>query len=381
MIDLRRSALALCSAFVFAPLAVAQAPASAKDLAAIRTRTPTDADRRTIAQWISERIEAAMKPSPDLAAFRGAFLAEIRASGATEPFKQALADLSAEACAKLIGDPANSQGPGALVGGMLLGVLADMGRPSALPAALEGLKSKADFVRERAATCLLRIRDRIPAADMQRAFDALAAAAGKELNGVVLGAMYKALYACGKPEDATKAVVAALGARVAAYQKRDLRGCAGDITADELLAETFTARRAQISAETLRLAVRRLAELLTVAVLNYKELSAVAGSAREESRADLQRLALLIDATERALAKATNTDPQKQSVSEQMKGPESGRLERMQAALDRWIGTPQKPGVLSQTFNVPAGLPDIKLTATTAGSPTTRRSTAPAARS
>jgi hypothetical protein len=81
------------------------------------------------------------------------------------------------------------------------------------------------------------------------------------------------------------------------------------------------------------------------------------------------------------LAKATNTDPQKQSVSEQMKGPESGRLERMQAALDRWIGTPQKPGVLSQTFNVPAGLPDIKLTATTAGSPTTRRSTAPAARS
>ncbi|MGB9625702.1 MAG: hypothetical protein ACPMAQ_12670 [Phycisphaerae bacterium] len=381
MISLRRSALALCSAFVLARLAVAQAPAPANELAAVRTRTPTDADRRTIAQWIAGRIEAAMKPSPDLAAFRGAFLGEFRAAGATEPFKQAFADLSAEACAKLIADPASGQGSGALVCGMLLGVLADMGRPSAMPAALEGLKSKAEFVRERAATCLLRIHERIPAADMQRAFDALAAAAGKEWNGVVLIAMYKALYACGKPEDATKAVLAVLGARVRAYQKRDLRGCMGDIAADELLAETFTARRAQIAAETLRLGVRRLAELLTVAVLNYKELSAVTGSSREQSRADLQRLALLIDATERALAKATNTDPQKQSVAEQMKGPETGRVERMQAALDRWIGTPQKPGVLSQAFNVPAGLPDIRLMATATGSPSTRRSAAPAARS
>lgn len=381
MIDLRRSALALCSAFVLAPLAVAQAPAPANELAAIRTRTPTDADRRTIAQWITGRIEAAMKPSADLAAFRGAFLGEFRATGATEPFKQAFADLSAEACAKLIGDPANGQGSGALVCGMLLGILADMGRPSAMPAALEGLKSRAEFVRERAATCLFRIRERIPAAEMQRVFDALAATAGKEANDVVLSAMYKALYACGKPEDATKAVLAVLGSRVAAYQKRDLRGCMGDITADELLAETCTARRAQIPAETLRLAVRRLAELLTVAVLNYKELSAVTGGSREQSRADLQRLALLIDATERALAKATATDPQKQSVTEQMKGPETGRMERMQAALDRWIGTPQKPGVLSQAFNVPAGLPDIRLTPTATGSPSTQRSAAPAARS
>jgi hypothetical protein len=385
MIDIRRLALAVCATASLLPMAVAQTPAPApaaapsNNLAALRTRAPTDADRRVITEWIGGQIQsAAKKDPPDLVAFRRAFLGEFKASGANEQFRQVFADLSAEAFGRAIADPANAQGTGALMCGMALGTLADMNRPSGVPVALEGLKHKSEVVRERAASCLLRMRDRVPPAETQRVFDAVAVAAGKETGGLALHAMYKALIAYGKPEDTTKAILAVLDARIPVYEKRDLHGCAGDVTAADLLLDTFTNRRAQLTAETLQRAVQRLAELLTVAVLNYKGLMA-AGSASSESLMDPQQqcLELLIDATERAMAKAANTDLQQQSVSAQMKGPETGRLERMQASLDRWIGTAQKPGVLNQqAFGVPVGLPKIKLVPSSTG---TRPAAAPVA--
>lgn len=376
MIESRRLALACCALAGLVSVTTAQAPApapaapaSATDLTAIHNRIPSEADRKIITQWIAAQLESAVaKNPPDLAAFRHAFLAEFKANG-TDQFHQAFADLSAEAFAKAIADPANAQGPGAMLCGMMLSLLAEMDRPSSLPAALDGLKHKSEYVREQAAACLVRIHDKVPPADVQRAFDAVAAAADKGSNGLALRAMYEALMRYGKPEDATKAVLNALGARIPAYEKRDLRTCPGDTTAADLLADTFTKLRAQITPETQQRAAQRLAELLTVAVLNYKDIAPTDGADAGEPKADRLNLELLIDAAERALVAAAKADPQQLPVTAKMKGPEAGRVEAMQAALDRWIGTPQKPGVLTQAFNVPAGLPNIKLAPATTTRP------------
>ncbi len=360
MIDTRRPLLA---AFVLAALCLpagAQAPAPAasapaNELIPLRSRVPTDADRQAIIRWIDRQIQTASAEPHDLAAFRKAFLGEFRAAGATENYKNTFADLAAEAFAKAIADPNNGQGRGGLLCAMMLSLLSDMKRPSSVPSALAGLSHKMAILRNQAARCIAQVGDKIPAADLPRVVDAVEAAAVKETSGVVLRSLYEALPSKNR-EDTAKRITQILKARLAAYQNRDLRACAGDAAAAAVLAAP-----AGLPAETQRLAVQRLAEILTAATLNYLDLAATAAEGGPP-HPDAHNLELVIDSVERALTSVTKRGADAPSITAKMKTAGANRLDNMRSELNRWIGTGQAPGILNAApFGLPAGLPDVKL--------------------
>ncbi len=359
--------------------ALAQTTAPADELGPLRNRTPGDADRRVIAQWIDKQVQAAAtNQAADLSAFRKAFLTEHRSGG--NEFKQALADLSAEAFAKAIADPNNAQGRGGILCAVMMTVLAEMNRPtpraSLLPTALAGLLHKMAVVREQAARALARTVDQLQQpADIQRILTAAQTAAMKEGTGPALREMYNVLGVRARAEDGTRAVAAVMKARLPAYQERNLLACIGEVGAAAALERMFAAGRAQIQPETQRLAVQRLAEILSAATQNYIERIPAEADPTEPVKPEVHDLELTIDAVERALTaivKAMKPDARTPSVAVKMKSGSSTRGEEMRLELSGWIGTPQTPGTLTQApFNLPVGLPDARLAPATATAPTT----------
>lgn len=370
MVDSRRLALMVWIAGGLPLGGFAQTPApAAGELAPLRGRAPTDADRRTLTQWIDKQIQAAATREPqNLAAFRRAFLDEWTATGTAEAYRQALADLAAEAFAKAVADPKNAQGRGALLCGMMMSLLGDMARPSAVPAALAGLTHPAEVVRNRAARCLGRI-EAIPPAELPRVLSALQTAAGKEPNGWALWEMGATLAAKAPAEEAIKRLSAILKARLTAYQNRDLKASYGDAAAIDALGRLIE----RAGANPPPSAVQVLAAILKAATLNYVDLS-TQGNEQDHASIEVQHLELVIDSAERALTaamKGRGTAPaQIPAIMAKIRTAADTKTEDVNKELARWIGAPGTPGILNQDpFKLPAGLPDVVVAPPTTTAP------------
>ena len=360
-------AVAVWAAADLAGLAAGQAPQAApgapqNPLVALRTRpTIAEPDRRIIAQWINEQISAcAAKNPPDLAAFFQSFMDEFTSSGATDAYKNALADLTAQAFTASITDPANAQGNGALLNALMLRVLLKIQRPAGVNAALAGLNHPSACVRCCAAEYL---QTGVAAADQARVAGAIRTAAQKETNAIALREMYRALATLGNSDEAARSILTVLQARQVAYAGRDLRCVGGEVGAAEAIMK-LAAATPPPSAETHRLTVRRLAELLKLAVANYMELPADPKPLpQKEARQSLQ---VVIDTSERALATVVRAlAPTVQTPSFAAKMKSSAGADELRLELNRWIGAPGANGVLNQPpFSLPVGLPEIQVAAT-----------------
>lgn len=340
-------------------------PAIGPDLAPIRARIPTEPDQRIITQWIEAQITAASGEDPaGIRNFRRAFGDQYRATGATEGFRTALAQLASRSFAQAIANRAGGAKGPALCS-IMMTVLIEMNQPSAVEAALAGLSHPSDAVRDRSAKCLTQLAGKLSEGDVTKVVAAAQAAGGKENQPLALREIYRLLAAGGKPEDSVKAICAIVQTRLAAYKARDVRACRGDAAAAEAIAAYFSGNaRSQITQATAKMALQRMAELLTAAVLNY----IADPPEKPDDRAYLERqdnLEITIDAVEKALvavAKSQKDSLQPAVVADKLKQAGAGRNADMQLELNKWIGTSSTPGLLNAApFSLPVGLPDIKL--------------------
>jgi len=363
-----RMLAALVSAAVGpALITAAQAPAPAPDpLASIRSKTSiTNDDQTQIAQWINDQIQAAMGNDPPnahglLTAFRD------QQAGASDAFKQALALVASRAFRDLAADSRSAKGSGAIVCAIGMRVLGEMNLPVVAPTAVAALAHPTEAVREQAARCLLTIAPRLDAPSLPDIRNAVRAAARKENGGEALRAMYALIVATMGADEAANAILDILGARLDAYKTRDLRGALGDAAAVRLLGDMAGSNPTRLSSANQAVAVRRLAELLKLAVLAYLELPTDPKTIPEKQ--NQRSLEVLIDATEKSLTAIA--EKQRPGIkggmiaSRMMQGGDGGRADMLRE-LNNWIGTGQKAGILNAApFNLPPGLPDVQPAAT-----------------
>ncbi len=336
---------------------------------AIRRTDLSGIDRQTVENWVSTTVGTIFTAVPaDAQTAATTFIQTLRqqnrSADATDGFRRGLTEAVNKAFLDQYAAAANANAPRPQSAALVLSVLADLGRPEALPAFQAGLKDPESAPRAMAAGGLLRVRAGLSNDQWTAAVQSIQAAAADESSGVVLSRMYRFLSAenDARAADAAKAILAVMDGRFNRFEQK----WSPPTQADAEILPWLTARAAQANDAALRKdAVQRIARLLADAVHVYVE--------RELPESYRKTLYKVIAAAEGQLKRIVN-QPGAPNVTAALTaaGDPASRGSRILGELAKWVGMADAPGVLNQPpFELPRGL-DIQR------APVPRAATAPA---
>lgn len=322
---------------------------AAKALDELRGRPPAgEKDDRVLDAWIQEELARLDEDPTDLErakAFQRRCIAQIANAGNAPEFVARLADRVGALFAPRLADCDKLAPPAARA---MAVVLRQFDRAGVIDALEVGLKCESrQDVRYLCAQGFARLRTNIAVNPvlMERALRILRTAGQAETSGMVVSQIYDALsFQSGdRLSDAMEAMLDVLEARI--EKRRAASVCDGGeltflgfVTANRPPNRALTDRLVPLLAVQLRLDVSRLEEE------NVDEY-------------EKARLLASIDAGEALLTDLASPSAPPNVRSALRKGDDVRMLEA-KIELNKWIGTPNAPGVLNaQPWNVPVGAP------------------------
>jgi len=337
---------------------------STPDFALIRTTDLQVIDRDRVQNWLEQQVSGllALTANEAVAAQGSALVATItehfRASNATKAFKDGLAQLVLQIVARQYNSPpasAEARKPMA-VGFALLAaqaVLPNADTAAAAACFTPALSDPAPAVRYLAAGGLAAVADKTDNQQWNSLLAAVQKAAAAESDPVALGAQLQILLVRSGPrsEAVVPAVQAVMDARLEAIARQTLLPGPQDGEIASWMGEQ--ALKIAEARNTVPF-VDRIARLMTLATWSY--LSEMPSSPR---RLQLERVVMSAEAQLKALARAkANVATPPDVTAAMLAGAATpAQAENMTAALERWIGTSQQPGVLNNPpFGLPVGL-------------------------
>ncbi len=349
---------------------------STPDFDLIRTTDLQAIDRDRVQNWLEQQVSGllALKANDAVTAQGSALVATItehfRASNATMGFKDGLAQLVLQIVTRQYNSPpasAEARKPAA-VGFALLAVqavLPNADAAAAIACLTPALSDPAPAVRFLAASGLAGVAAKVDDRQWGTLLAAVQKAAAGESDPVALGAMLQVLLVRSGPrqESVVPAVQAVMDARLEAFARQALLPGPQDAEIASWLGEQ--ALKIAEAHSTVPF-VDRIARLMTLATWTY--LSEMPSSPR---RLQLERAVMAAETQLKAIVRAKADVPTPPDVTTAMLAGAAtpAQAENMTTALERWIGTPQQPGVLnSAPFGLPVGL-GLSRPATTPTSP------------
>lgn len=343
------------------------------NLAEIRRNNFPSIDRQRVQDWAQQRIKALLvskEPMKDGPAFVAEINQHIQASDATPAFKTGMYEVLAAAFAAQYKPASGSNDPAAALSTVfLLALIKNHDSPAALACYKLAIKDAASSVRLVAAEGLLK--SKIAAGEWDTLLPDLQKQAAVEADPATMDRLYRVLTMNGGPalDRVVPVLMAVLDSRLTRFEQKGEFPAVADANAAAWLA----GKLGQINNNQTRSdVVRRTARLLADAVYHYTQTEAGV-----DQKIQLERVILITEQQLKAMTPGAGSQTQPDVTTAMTEGG-AERNAKMQAAMDAWIGTPQKAGLLNGApYNFERGL-GIRRPAPATGPSATAPATAPA---
>lgn len=348
-------ALTLSTTVWFPMMAPAQQAVQPPQPALRASATISALDRQTVQKWVDallDQLFLAATPEREDPKFLAQVLEQYNAQGATPAFKEAvsrsfIASLPKRYAGKTSLNDSNLPRPVTVVHALLaMNTFADAG---ALDLYMKALADDtAAGVRLLAAEGLISIKPKLNAQQWSGVVAAVQKAGESEPDPVVLGRYYR-LLATDSDARSQDAMLKVLDARLNRFEQKNELPAVADRLAAEWLGPRAVAMNNAANQNQITL---RMARLLADCVYAYGTVGKLA-----ERKEPIERVILSADAQLKAIATPKAAGKAIPDVTKAMLDGGPAQVDKMQAEVDRWIGTASAPGLLNAApFNLPTGL-------------------------